>query len=134
MLALGLADEAVGLELLERAGAVFEEGHPEEVLEVAQAAAAALEVGLLHGRRSCRTWRAGPPDPGCAFPGRFRPGPARTWSRKTASARRNSARHRRSGVPLSNEVFVCMSVLATCTMSAMVRTDWPTLMLRLLSG
>ena len=51
LLALALADEVVCLQVLERAGAVLEEGHPEQVLVVAQAAAAVLEVGLLHGGR-----------------------------------------------------------------------------------
>ena len=51
LLALALADEVVRLQVLERAGAVFEERHPEQVLEVAQAAAAVLEIGLLHAGR-----------------------------------------------------------------------------------
>ena len=51
LLALAFADEFVRLQFRERAGAVFEERHPEQVLEVAQAAAAVLEVGLLHGGR-----------------------------------------------------------------------------------
>ncbi len=51
LLALALADEVVRLQFLERAGAVLEEGHPEQVLVVAQAAAAVLEVGLLHAGR-----------------------------------------------------------------------------------
>ena len=48
LLALAFADEVVRLQLLEGTDAILEEGHPEQVLIVAQAAAAVLEVGLLH--------------------------------------------------------------------------------------
>lgn len=48
--ALGGAEEVVVLEVLEGAGALVEEGHPEEVLEVAEAADAVLDVGFLEGR------------------------------------------------------------------------------------
>jgi len=49
LFALGLADEFALLQFGEGTGAVFEEGHPDEVLVIAQAAAAVLDVGLLHG-------------------------------------------------------------------------------------
>ena len=48
LLALALADKSVGLQVFQRTGAMLEERHPEEILEVPQPSAAVLEVGLLH--------------------------------------------------------------------------------------
>ena len=51
LLALGLADKFLLLQFPQRARAVFEERHPQQVLEIAQAAAAVLDVRLLHAGR-----------------------------------------------------------------------------------
>ena len=51
LLALGPGDEFALLQILQRAGGVFEKGHPEQVLEVAQAAAAVFDVRFLHAGR-----------------------------------------------------------------------------------
>ena len=48
--ALGGADQFARLQLRRGAGAVFEKSHPVQVLKIAQAAAAVLDVRLLHGR------------------------------------------------------------------------------------
>ena len=47
LLAVPGADHPLGLELLERVCAVLEVGHPQQILVVAQTAAAVLDVGLL---------------------------------------------------------------------------------------
>jgi len=48
LLAFGLADEFAILQLAQRAGAVFEKRHPQQILEIAQTAAAVLDIWLLH--------------------------------------------------------------------------------------
>ena len=51
LLAFGLADKFPLLQFAQRARAVFEKRHPQQVLEIAQAAAAIFEVRLLHAGR-----------------------------------------------------------------------------------
>ena len=49
--ALGFADKFLLLQFAQRARAVFEKRHPQQVLEIAQAAAAVFDVRLLHAGR-----------------------------------------------------------------------------------
>jgi len=51
LFAFRLGHEFARLQVLEGAGAVFEERHPEQVLKIAQAPATVLDVRLLHARR-----------------------------------------------------------------------------------
>ena len=48
--ALGFADKFLLLQFAQRARTVFEERHPQQVLEIAQAAAAVFDVRFLHAR------------------------------------------------------------------------------------
>ena len=48
LFALGGADEFALFQIRERPRAVFEEGHPQEILIITQAAAAVLNIRLLH--------------------------------------------------------------------------------------
>ncbi len=57
LFALGFADEFLLLQFRQRPRAVFEKSHPQQVLEIAQAAAAVLDVRLLH-RRGAAVFRA----------------------------------------------------------------------------
>ncbi|OQB92906.1 MAG: hypothetical protein BWX84_00714 [Verrucomicrobia bacterium ADurb.Bin118] len=51
LFALGRGDERPRLQIPQSPGAVFEKGHPNEVLKITQRAAAALEIRLLHAGR-----------------------------------------------------------------------------------
>ena len=48
LLAFGGADKFARLQFRQRPGAVFEKGHPQQILKIAQAAAAVFDVRLLH--------------------------------------------------------------------------------------
>src|SRR5882762_5568582 len=48
LLAFAVANEIVLLQIFQRARPIFEEGHPKQILEIAQTTAAVLQVRLLH--------------------------------------------------------------------------------------
>ena len=123
LLALGFGHEFIFLQIAQRTRAVFEKRHPQQILKIAQAAAAVLDVRLLH-----------------------RGGVADIWSRRVAWSSSRAAMYfsskptthllttvflnllNNASLPIisrdsMSDVLDCMSVLATFTQSFMSRTE-----------
>ena len=124
--ALLLAEKLPRDQILQRPRPVFEESHPDQVLEIAQPAAAVLEIGLLHRGGVAKL---GPPG-GLVLKPRgdiFLP-----VIRDALGLQGLFEFPEQFFVPVIrrasiSEVFDCMSLLATLTQSSMLRTECPTL-------
>ncbi len=126
LLALGVADKFLLLQFAQRARAVFEKRHPQQILKIAQAAAAVFDVRFLHAggvavfrAPRCLVFQ---PQRQCIFPRTRR----RIWPRAFFEICSNNFSSPAISRASMSDVLDCMSVLATFTQSSMLRTAWPT--------